>query len=157
MAVRTDQDRPSPLLNLLHPWLAGLVRHVAAGPGGLTSAASLSQTCKALNTMSDSPAVTYSNLHVDNAVRGLDHPMWQWIRKRHGRVAGLSVELALPFPFRLAPGEEQLLPVIFAIPNLQLTLSFPDTMYPSLSHHDPIFETIRPPHPPLLCRCQFHG
>jgi hypothetical protein len=77
-------------------WLALLFEHVACGPGGLASAAAaFSQTCKFINSLSGDPAVTYSNLVLEVVISSPDHPAWQWLAKRCGRIAGLSLKLRL--------------------------------------------------------------
>jgi Leucine-rich repeat (LRR) protein len=39
--------------------------------------------------------VTYSNLFLATAISSPDHPFWQWLANRSGRVAGLSLEIRL--------------------------------------------------------------
>jgi hypothetical protein len=88
----------SQLLDCPPAWLALLFQHVASGPGGLANSAALSQTCKALHGLSQGPAVSYSNLSLAAAISSPDHPSWQWLAKRSGRIAGLSLELRLGVP-----------------------------------------------------------
>jgi hypothetical protein len=81
-------------LSALPPaWLALLFRHVASGPGGLANAAGLSQTCKFLHSLSEDPAVTYSNIVLAAAISSPVHPIWQWLARRLGRIADLSLVL----------------------------------------------------------------
>jgi Leucine-rich repeat (LRR) protein len=83
----------SQLLDLPPAWLALLLQHVACGPGGLATAAALSQTCKFLQNLSEGAAVTYRNLTLTIAISSPDHPFWQWLAKRRSRIAGLSLDL----------------------------------------------------------------
>jgi hypothetical protein len=85
----------SHLLDLPPAWLALLLQHVACGPRGLANAAALSQSCKFLHSLSEGPAVTYSNIIVAAVISSPDHPVWQWLAKRSGRVAGLNLKLRL--------------------------------------------------------------
>jgi hypothetical protein len=39
--------------------------------------------------------VTYRNLTLAATIISPDHPAWQWLAKRSGRIAGLSLELRL--------------------------------------------------------------
>ena len=80
-------------LDLPTTWLVDLVQHVASGPGGLCSAAALSETCKPLRDLSESSAVTYRNVHVYNTISHPDHPVWKWLAKRTGRVSGLVLKV----------------------------------------------------------------
>jgi hypothetical protein len=88
----------SHLLDLPPAMLAFLFQTVASGPGGLANAASLSQTCKLLYSLSEGPDVIYSNLSLAAAISSPDHPAWQWLAKRIGRIAGLSLDLRLELP-----------------------------------------------------------
>ena len=81
------------LLDLPKPWLVDLVQHVASGPDGLASAATLSQTCKLVYKLSESSAVTYRNIYVRNTIVTPNHPVWMWLAKRRGRVAGLFMKV----------------------------------------------------------------
>jgi hypothetical protein len=72
-----------------------LLQQVASGPGGLASAATLRQTCKYLFSLSEGPAVTYSNLSLAAVISSPDHPVWEWLAKRSGRISGLRLELCL--------------------------------------------------------------
>jgi hypothetical protein len=83
------------VLELPKAFLALLFQHVASGPGGLASAAALGQTCKFLHSLSEGPAVAYSNLLLATEISSPDHPFWQWLVKKSGRIAGLSLELRL--------------------------------------------------------------
>ena len=120
MAVQADHS-PSKLLELPSTWLVHLVQHVAAGAGGLASAAAFSQTCKPIYALSESSAVKYRNLHLHHPVDSLDHPFFPWLARRHGRVAGLTAELRLLTV--AGPGPEQL-QVMFGTPGLHLTLRY---------------------------------
>jgi hypothetical protein len=85
----------SQLVDLPPAWLALLFQHVATGPGGLANAASLSQTCKFLYSLSQGPVVTYRDLRVPAATSSPDLPVWQWLARRSGRIVGLSLDLHL--------------------------------------------------------------
>jgi hypothetical protein len=89
-----DHTTPQ-LLELPSAFLALLIQHTASGPGGLASAAALSQTCKHLHSLSEGPAVTYSNIHVPGTISNPAHQIWQWLAKRSGRIAGLSLQLCV--------------------------------------------------------------
>ena len=119
MSVQADQDSPSQLVELPTTWLAHLVQHVASGAGGLASAAALSQTCKSFRSLSESPAVSYRNLYLDKPLPNLGHPFFQWLSKRHGRIAGLTAELRLV----TLEGLNQL-QLMFSIQGLHLTLRY---------------------------------
>ena len=123
MSLEASQYSPLNFLELPRTWLAHLVQHVASNPGGLASAAALSQTCKSFYALSDSSAVMYRNLHLDNPVDSLDHPFFRWLAKRHRRVAGLTAELRLLTVDSPEPGPEQL-QLMFSIPGLHLTLRY---------------------------------
>jgi Leucine-rich repeat (LRR) protein len=83
------------LLELPRALLAVLFQHVASGPGGVAHAAAFSQTCKVLHSLSEGPAVIYKNLSLAAAISSPAHPAWQWLARRCGRIAGLSLELRL--------------------------------------------------------------
>jgi Leucine-rich repeat (LRR) protein len=85
----------SQLFELPPVLLAVLFQHVASGPGGLASAAALSRTCKYLDSLAKDPAVTYRDLLLEEDISSPDHPVWQWLAKRSGRIAGLGVKLRL--------------------------------------------------------------
>jgi hypothetical protein len=85
----------SQLLDLPPAWLALLFQHVACGPGGLSNAAALSQTCKFLHTLSEGAAITYRKLILAAVVSSPHHPVWQWLATRSGRIVGLSLDLLL--------------------------------------------------------------
>jgi hypothetical protein len=122
----------SQLLDLPPAWLALLFQHVASGPGGLANAAALSQTCKFLHSLSEGPAVIYNNLFIAAVISSPDHPAWQWLAKRIGRIAGLSLDLRLelldyydategkyPLPDWMQP-----LQILSAIPSIQLRVDW---------------------------------
>jgi hypothetical protein len=56
------------VLELPRAWLALLFQRMASGPGGLSSAAALSQTCRFLYSLSEGPAVSYKNLFLAAAL-----------------------------------------------------------------------------------------
>ena len=141
MSVRADHG-PSKLLELPSTWLANLVQHAASGPGGLASAAALSQTGKSLYALSESSAVTYRNLHVDKPLFSLDHPFWTWLAKRHSRVAGLTAELRQLTVGGPEPDTEQL-QMLFGIPDLHLTLGCNDVIS---TPDDPIVTKVLRPY-----------
>jgi hypothetical protein len=90
-------DAPSTLplhvLELPRAWLALLFQHVASGPWGLANAAALAQTCKFLHNLSKGSAVMYSDLSLTAAISSPDHPIWQWLENRSGRIAGLNLNI----------------------------------------------------------------
>ena len=121
------------LLDLPKWWLAHLVQHVASGPGGLVSAARLSQACKLFRDLSKDSAVTYRNLHVDRPLFSLHPLFWSWLEEKHERVAGFTAEVPLPLlqNFCCNPSNATVavpehkakqLRVLFNIPDLRLTL-----------------------------------
>ena len=124
MSVK-EYHGPANLLGLPDTWRANLVQHVASGAGGLASAAALSQTCKSFHALSESSAVTYSNLRLKNSVDSLDHPFFRWLEKRHTRVTGLTAALRLTVG--VPESEPEQLQVLFAIPGLHLTLDLIST------------------------------
>ena len=81
-------------LDLPRPWIADLFQHVASGPGGLASAAALSQTCSSLHALSESSAVSYRNIYVGQSISSADHLCWQWLAERQGRITGLTLHVA---------------------------------------------------------------
>jgi hypothetical protein len=85
----------SQFLEVPDAWLALLVQHLASGPGGLANAAALTSTCKALHSLCEGPAVTYRNLIFATPISSPDHPLWQWLSKRSGRIDGLKLDLCL--------------------------------------------------------------
>ena len=91
MSAHEAVDQGMNILDLPAPCLVHLIQYVASGPGGLASAASLSQSCKRFHTLSDSSVVIYCNLHLDQAISSPDHPVWSWVTKRQGRISGVSV------------------------------------------------------------------
>ena len=107
-------------------WLASLFQHVASGPGGLASAAVLSQTCSSLHVLSESSAVTYCNIHVDHTISSPDHPFWQWLAKRQGRVAGLTLHVENS----TAAHTHWEIPIrqLAAVPEMQLTVAVPQDL-----------------------------
>jgi hypothetical protein len=109
--------------------LALVIQHVACGPGGLANGAALSQTCKLLHSLSEGPAVTYSNLFLAAAISSPDHPAWQWLAKRSGRLAGLSLELRLGDDDDAENAAQlsdwvQPLQTLYGIPGIQLRLEW---------------------------------
>ena len=120
MSFQADPS-PANILDLPSTWLARFVQHVASGAGGLANAAALSQTCKSFNALSDSSAVIYLNIRLDNPLHSLGHPFLRWLAKRQGRVAGLTAELQLSAMIGPEPGAEHLR-MMFGIPGLHLTL-----------------------------------
>ena len=86
---------PLDFSGLPRPWLAQLVQHVAAGPGGIASAAALSQTCSSFHALSESSAVSYRNIHVRHPISSPDHPFWEWLAKRKGRFAGIMLRVEI--------------------------------------------------------------
>jgi hypothetical protein len=77
--------------------------------------------------------MTYRNLIFAAAISTFDHPVWQWLANRNGRVAGLSLELRLERPDASAaragsmdeladplPHWVQPLQILSGIPGLQL-------------------------------------
>ena len=121
MSEPADHSPPK-LLELPGTWLVHLVQHVASGPGGLASAAALSQACKSFYALSESSAVTYRNLQLEKPVSSLDHPFFRWLTKRRNRVDGLTAELTVGNPAH-EPEQPQ---VVFGIPGLHLTLRWDD-------------------------------
>ena len=121
-------DQGMTILDLPVTWLVDLIQHVAAGPGGLSSAASLSQSCKRFHTLSDSSAVTYCNLHVDQAISSPDHPVCEWLAKRQGRITGLhglTVDFGDTFRDTSTidhPGWEQPLGALTSVHDAHLTV-----------------------------------
>jgi hypothetical protein len=85
----------SHVLELPPALLALLYQHVASGPGGLANPVALSQTCKVLHTLYEGPAVAYSNIILAAPISSPDHPVWQWLAKRSGRIANLVLTLRL--------------------------------------------------------------
>jgi hypothetical protein len=94
--LRTMSDQSiSRVLQLPPALLALLFQHVASGPGGLASAIALSQTCKALHSLSEGPDVTYRNLVLSAPISSPLHAVWLWLARTRSRIAGLSLELRL--------------------------------------------------------------
>ena len=145
MSVPADRS-PIKLLELPSTWLAHLIQHVAPGPGGLASAAALSQTCKSFYVLSESSAVTYRNIHVDKPLLGLDHPFWPWLAKRHSRVAGLTAQLRLS-TVAISETEPEHLQMMFGIAGLHLTLCCNDVISTS---DDPFMAKVLRPHSHLI-------
>jgi hypothetical protein len=93
-----------------------------------------------MNSLSEGPAVTYSNLFLAAAITSPDHPAWQWLAKRTGRIVGLSLGLRLQVPgFRATGGPAQLsdwmqpLQTLSGIPGAQLRVKWVDSIA-SLDH-----------------------
>ena len=114
----------------------------------LTSAAALSQTCKSLHALSESSAVTYRNLHLENPLCSLDHPFWSWLAKRHDRVTGLTGEL-WAYTVAIFEAEPEQLQVLFGIPGLHLGLS---CNYVMSTPDDPFMTKVLRPHGHLIDR-----
>jgi hypothetical protein len=130
------------LLELPPAWLARLFQHVAKGPGGLAHAAALSQTCGIMRSICEGPVVTYRNLSLGATITTPDHPFWQWLAKRSGRVAGLRLELRLGMLNNVIANDEdddveeasedadklhdwmQPLQTLSGIPDVQLTVAW---------------------------------
>jgi Leucine-rich repeat (LRR) protein len=113
----------SQLLELPPAWLVLLIQHVARGHDGLANAAALGRTCKFLHSLSEGPAVTYRNLSLAGVISSPDHPVWKWLAKRSGRVAGLDLNLRLGMLDHGAdqlPGWVQPLQILSGIPDVQL-------------------------------------
>ena len=129
-------DSPGTFLGLPSTWLAQLVQHIASGPGGLTRAATLSQTCSLLHNLSESPAVTYRDIHVDRTITSPDDPVWQWLVKNKGRFTGLTVKVILDAPYGPESDDDDDYAVVFGrdwsqpqqilstIPDLNLTVEW---------------------------------
>jgi hypothetical protein len=118
----------SHFLELPRSWLALLFNHVASGPGCLANAATLSLTCKLLHSLYEGPAVTYSNLVWAATIYRPDHPIWQWLHKRIGRIVGLildvCVEVGSWIEDDLDVGWIRSLQALTGIPGLQLTVEW---------------------------------
>jgi Leucine-rich repeat (LRR) protein len=115
----------TPELSDLPPaWLALLFQHVACGPEGLASAAALSQTCKLLHSLSEGCAVTYNNVYVAAAISSPGHPVWQWLARRNGRVADLSLKLRVGQNGNQLFGWMQPFQILSSIPSLHLRVEW---------------------------------
>jgi hypothetical protein len=59
--------------------------------------------------LSEGAAVTYRNLILAAFISSPGHPVWQWLAKRSGRIAGLRLELSLAVPgdYDYADDEEE--------------------------------------------------
>jgi hypothetical protein len=114
----------SQLLELPPAWLALLFQHVASGPGGLANSAALSQTCKLLHSLSEDPAVTYSNLFMAAAISSPDHSIWLWLAKRSGRISGLHLQLRATQDGVQLSGWMQPLQTLSGIPGLNLGVAW---------------------------------
>jgi hypothetical protein len=142
-SAMSDHSVPH-VLDLPPSWLALFFQHVASGPGGLSNAAALGQTCKYLQKLFIGPAVTYCNLFLAAAISSPDHPVWQWLAERSGRISGLSLKLCLYSKPRgergwdadedagddadQLPAWMQRLQTLSRIPGLQLTVELVDTI-----------------------------
>ena len=146
MSLQANQYNSSTLLELPSTWLAHLVQHIASGAGGLASAAALSQTCKSFYALSESPAVAYRNLHLDNPLNSLGHPFFRWLAKRQGCIAGLTAELRLSTVGGLEPERKQL-QLMFSIPGLHLTLFYETEV---AAADDPFMTQVLRPHGYLI-------
>jgi hypothetical protein len=116
----------SHLLDLPPAWLALLFQHVACGPGGLANAAALSQTCKFLHSLYEGPAVKYNNLFLAAAISSPGHPVWQWLAKRIGCIAGLRLELRISEDRGQLPDWMQALQTLSGIPGAELRIEWLD-------------------------------
>jgi hypothetical protein len=113
----------------LAPYLAGApISARSLWTWGLASAAAFAQTCKYMHSLSEGPAVIYSNLFLPAAISNPDHPFWKWLATRSGRIAGLSLALRLG---TLDAGATHQLPVwmpplqtLCGIPNVQLRVEW---------------------------------
>ena len=143
MSANASQEGSFVALDLPRPWLASLFQHVASGPGGLASAAALSQTCSSLHALSESSAVSYRNIHVRQTISRPDHPVWPWLANRQGRVSGLEMDVVVErYPTLQVPDSSlhgsddadpeavwmQPLQTLSAIPGLHLTVSCTGTI-----------------------------
>ena len=124
------------VLDLPRPWLAHLFQHVASGPGGLARAAALSQTCSSLHALSESSAVSYRNIDVPPLIKSSDHPVWQWLAKRQGRVSGMKLEVEVDPGLRgtirgneSRPDWTQPLQTLSTISDLHLTVYCAGSIY----------------------------
>jgi Leucine-rich repeat (LRR) protein len=71
--------------------------------------------------------VTYSNLSLAAAISSPDHRAWQWLAKRSGRIAGLSLKLRLGLPNAAVDADQlpdwmQPLQTLSGIPCVQLKI-----------------------------------
>jgi hypothetical protein len=125
----------SQLLELPSAFLALLIQHTASGPGGLASAAALSQTCKSLHGLSEAAVVTYSNIHVPGTIRSSAHQVWQWLAKRMGRIAGLRLQLCMEIEEYEGVDNDELLEwtqslqALSGIPDVQLRVKWEGNMF----------------------------
>ena len=130
MSAHGTPENPSNVVELPRTWLASLFQHVASGPGGLASAAALSQTCKSLHDLSESSAVTYRRLCATQSISSAEYPLWQWLAKRKGRIAGVQVKVELDASLSQEavqaeqPAWERVLQTLSSIADLHLTVSW---------------------------------
>ena len=95
MGTRSVSPLPAPILDLPMPWLTRLFQQIASGAGGLPRAAVLSQTCRFFNKLSDSSAVSYTDIQFLKRITSAHHPIWQWLAKRQGRIDSLTLKIDL--------------------------------------------------------------
>ena len=95
MSTNVGLETPFSIMQLPNTWLSSLCQHIASGPMGLASAAALSQTCKSMHALSESSAVGYRDIHVEQPISSPNHPLWRWLATRHGRFHGLNVQILL--------------------------------------------------------------
>jgi hypothetical protein len=138
----------SQLFELPPALLAILFQHVASGPGGLASAAALGRTCKYLHSLAKDPAVAYSDLLFEADISSPDHPFWQWLAKRSGRITGLGVKLRLEANERGATEDTDQLSVwvqplqtLCGIPGVQLRVAWVGSI--EYIHHSCIAQWMR--------------
>ena len=154
MSASASQEESCELLDLPRPLLADLFQHVASGPGGLASAASLSQACSSLHALSESSAVFYRDIHVRQIINSSVHPVWQWLEKRQGRVIGLKMEVEVDVDstvdeYDADPDPEWMQPLqtLAATPGLHLTVSCTGTID---AGEEPFMEEWLKPHGYLM-------
>ena len=84
--------QPLSFADLPSAWLLHLYQHIIATPGGLASAAALSQTCSSLHAL-ESSSVPYCNIELEQPISSSDSSFWPWLAKRKGSVAGLTLSV----------------------------------------------------------------
>jgi hypothetical protein len=79
--------------------------------------------------LSEDHAVFYRNIELAEVISSPDHPAWQWLAKRSGRIAGLSLELHLDLLVAdQMPGWTQPLQTLSGIPGVQLRVEWEDSI-----------------------------